>query len=104
MNELENLTSEIRRATDYQINKKILREKIQIDLHVPFNGGLFLVTQELITFLTVMQDEILYLEDTYHNPIEVDRLGLLILAREHYQRVMNTWHQQHAELKKLRKI
>ncbi|CAB4128958.1 hypothetical protein UFOVP112_112 [uncultured Caudovirales phage] len=104
MSELENLTTEIRRATDYQINKQILREKIQTDLHVPFNGGLFLVTQELISFLTVMQDEILYLEDTYHNPIEVDRVGLLIVAREHYQKVMNRWHQEHNELKRLRKI
>ena len=51
-----------------------------------------------------MSDEILYLEDTYNNPIEVDRLGLLITAREHYQQVMNRWHQEHAELKRLRKI
>jgi hypothetical protein len=104
MSELEQLTSKIRWATDYQINKTILREKIQTDLHVPFNGGLFLITQELISFLTVMQEEILYLEDTYHNPIEVDRVGLLILAREHYQKVMNRWHQEHNELKRLRKI
>ena len=104
MSELEKLTTEIRRATDYQANKRILREKIQTDLHVPYNGGLFKITQELISFLTVMQDEILYLEDTYNNPIEVDRVGLLILAREHYQQVMNTWHQQHAEIKRLRKI
>jgi len=104
MSELENLTAEIRRATDYQVNKTILREKILTDLHVPFNGGLFLVTQELISFLTIMQDDILYLEDAYHNPIEVDRVGLLILAREHYQKVMNRWHQEHNELKRLRKI
>ena len=104
MSELEHLTAEIRRATDYQVNKTILREKILTDLHVPFNGGLFLVTQELISFLTIMQDDILYLEDAYHNPIEVDRVGLLILAREHYQKVMNNWHQWHAELKQIRKI
>jgi len=104
MTELEHLTAEIKRATDYQINKEILREKILTDLHVPFNGGLFLVTQELISFLTVMSNEVLHLEDTYHNPIEVDRVGLLSLAREHYQKVMNRWHQEHNELKRLRKI
>ncbi len=104
MSELEKLTTEIRRATDYQTNKEILREKILTDLHIPFNGGLFLVTQELISFLTVMIEDILYLEDTYHNPIEVDRVGLLILAREHYQKVMNRWHQEHNELRQLRKI
>ena len=50
MSELEKLTAEIRRATDYQINKQILREKILTDLHVPYNGGLFKVTPEMIVF------------------------------------------------------
>jgi hypothetical protein len=104
MSDINQLVEQVRLATDYQINKQILREKIQTDLHVSHNGGLFLVTQELISFLTVMNEDILYLEDTYHNPIEVDRVGLLILAREHYQKVMNRWHQEHNELKRIRKI
>ena len=104
MTNINQLVEQVRLATDYQTNKEILREKILTDLHVAHNGGLFLVTQELISFLTVMNEDILYLEDTYHNPIEVDRTGLLILAREHYQKVMNRWHQEHNELKQIRKI
>jgi hypothetical protein len=104
MTNINQLVEQVRLATDYQTNKEILREKILTDLHVAHNGGLFLVTQELISFLTVMNEDVLYLEDTYHNPIEVDRTGLLILAREHYQRVMNRWHQEHNELKQIRKI
>jgi hypothetical protein len=104
MTDVHDIVAQVKLATDYQINKQILREKILTDLHVPFNGGLFLVTQELITFLTVMDEEFLYLEDTYHNPIKVDRAGLLTLAREHYQQVMNRWHQQHDELKQIRKV
>jgi len=104
MTELEKLTAEIRLATDYQVNKRILREKIQTDLHVPYNGGLFLISMDLISFLTTWPEDQLYLEDTYQNPIAVNRSELLQLAREHYQQVMNTWHQQHAELKRLRKI
>jgi hypothetical protein len=104
MNNINQLVEQVRLATDYQTNKEILREKILTDLHVAYHGGLFLVTQELISFLTVMNEDILYLEDTYHNPIEVDRTGLLILAREHYQKVMNRWHQEHNELKQIRKI
>jgi len=104
MTELEQLTAEIRRATDYQVNKRILREKIQTDLHVPYKGGLFKVTTDLISFLSVWDIDQIYLEDTYQNPIEVNRTELLGLCQEHYQRVMNTWHQQHAELRRLRKI
>jgi len=104
MNELEHLTKEIRKATDYQVNKRILKEKIQADLHIPFNGGLFKVTPELIAFLSIWDTDILYLEDSYQNPIEIQRDEFLKLCRTHYQAVMNSWHQQHAELKKIRRI
>ena len=104
MTELEKLSAEIRRATDYQVNKTILREKIQTDLHVAYNGGLFKVTQELLAFVATYRADTLYIEDTYHNPIEVDRDEFRIICEQHYQQVMNTWHQQHAEIKQLRKI
>ena len=104
MSELENLTTEIRRATDYQINKRILREKILTDLHIPYNNGLFKVTPELIAFLSTWTDATLYLEDTYENPIEVQREEFLALCCAHYQQVMNIWQIQHADLKRIRKV
>lgn len=104
MTELDQLTKQIRQATDYQINKQILREKIQADLHVPYNGGLFKVSPELMGFLSTWDIETLYLEDTYENPIEINRNELLSLCREHYQLVMNAWHIQHEELKRARRV
>ena len=104
MSELEKLTAEIRRATDYQVNKRILREKIQTDLHVPYNGGLFLVSQELLAFVTTYRYTTMYIEDAYHNPIEVNRDEFRNICEEHYQKVMNRWHQEHNELRRLRKI
>jgi hypothetical protein len=104
MSELEKLTTEIKRATDYQVNKRILREKIQTDLHFTYNGGLFKVTPEILAFIATWPHDVLYLEDTYQNPIEIQRGEFYNTASEHYRRVMNTWHQQHAELRKLRKI
>jgi hypothetical protein len=104
MSDINQLVEQVRLATDYQINKQILREKILTDLHVAYNGGLFLVTTELIGFLSTWPRDTVYLEDTYHNPIEANRIELLTLCQEHYQRVMNRWHQEHAELKQIRKI
>ena len=104
MSELEKLISEIKRATDYQINKRILREKIQTDLHFAHNGGLFKVTPELLAFVSTWPVYELYLEDTYQNPIQINIQVFLITAQQHYQQIMNTWHQQHAELKKIRKV
>ena len=104
MTELEKLTTEIRRATDYQVNKTILKEKIQTDLHFTHNGGRFKVTPELLAFVSTWPVDELYLEDTYQNPIEIDRQLFLVTAQQHYQQVMNRWHQQHAELKQIRKV
>jgi len=102
--DLESLKSYISIATDYQINKRILREKIQTDLHFAHNGGLFKITPELLAFVQTWPNDELYLEDTYQNPIEIDKQVFLVMAQQHYQKVMNRWHQQHDELKKLRKI
>ena len=102
--EIETLVNEVKQATDYQINKRILKEKIKTDLHLAYNNGMFLVSKELLAFVATWPDEKLYLEDTYENPIEVIKEEFLYLARMHYQTVMNTWHQQHAELKRIRKI
>jgi hypothetical protein len=104
MTDLENLTAEIRFATNYQINKRVLKEKILTDLHVAYAGGLFKVTIELLAFLSTWPNDILYLEDTYQNPIEINRTEFLTLCQSHYQQVMNTWHIQHAELKQIRKL
>lgn len=104
MNDIEPLVTEIRRATDFQINKKILREKIQTDLHIPFNGGLFKLSPELFAFVSTWPLEELYLEDTYQNPIKINRQEFLIVAQEQYQKVMNYWHNEYEQLKQIRKI
>ena len=104
MTELDQLTAQIKQATDYQTNKQILREKIQTDLHFAYNGGLFKATQELIGFINAWDAETLYLEDTYQNPIEVNRTDFLPLCQQHYQTAMNAWHIQHEELKRARKV
>lgn len=103
-NSINTLVDQVKQSTNYQINKKILREKIKTDLLLPYNNGMFMVTQELLAFLATWPDDVLYLEDTYQNPVEVNRKELLEFAKQHYQTVMNTWHQQHAELKQVRKI
>lgn len=106
MSTIDQLVEQVRLATDYQINKEILREKILTDLHVPYNGGLFKVTPEIIVFANLQTlNEHFYLEDVYHNPIHITSpLEFTKLCMEHYQKVMNRWHQEHNELRQIRKI
>ena len=104
MNELDDLVDEIRLATDFQTNKRILREKIQTDLHMTHNGGMFKIAPELLAFVKTWPVDELYLEDVYENPIKIDKQTFLVTAQQHYQTVMNTWHQEYEKLKKIRKI
>ena len=101
---IDQLLEQIKQSTDYQTNKRILREKIEGDLHFPYNGGLFKATQELVAFLNAWDSDELVLEDTYQNPIKVSRLEFLTLCKQHYQIAMNAWHIQHDELKRIRKV
>ena len=104
MSAINDIVAEIKLATDFQINKRILREKIQTDLHITHNGGMFKITPELLAFVQTWSQDELYLEDVYENPVQINRQVFLVTAQQHYQTVMNRWHQAHAELKKIRKI
>ena len=104
MSNINLLVDEIRLATDYQINKRILREKIQTDLHLTHNGGLLKITPELLGFVKTWPVDEIFLEDVYQNPVQIDKQVFLITAQQHYQQVMNRWHNEHEELKKIRKI
>jgi hypothetical protein len=95
---------QIKKSTDFQINKRLLREKIQADLHLPYNNGLFKITPELISFVSVWPDNDLFLEDTYQNPVKVNRKEFLDLAIQHYQSQMNLWHDQYDKIKRIRKV
>lgn len=104
MTDLPKIVEQVRLATDFNVNKQILREKIQTDLHMAHNGGMFKVTPELLAFVQSWPLDLLYMEDVYQNPIEIDKQVFLITAQQHYHRAMNEWHQQYAELRKIRKV
>lgn len=104
MSESSKIVAQVRLATDFNTNKQILREKILTDLHFAHNGGMFKVTPELLAFVQSWPIDTLYLEDVYQNPVEVDKQVFLIQAQQHYHRVMNEWHQQFNELRKIRKV
>jgi hypothetical protein len=106
MTELNQLVTQIKQATDYQINKRILREKIQTDLHFAYNSGLFKADPATYAFIMLWQGDpnALFIEDIYNNPIQIIKQEFIEICTEHYQQVMNDWHIQHEEIKRARKI
>ena len=101
---VEEIVNQVKLATDYQINKRVLRERILTELHMPYNNGLFKLTPEILAFVATWVGDSLYIEDIYQNPILIEKQEFLIRAQQHYQSVMNEWHQQHEELKRIRKV
>lgn len=104
MDDINELVDQIKQATDYQNNKRILREKIITDLHLVYNNGLFLIKPELMAFVATWPDEELFVEDTYQNPIKINRQEFLTQCQQHYQMVMNRWHIEYESIKRIRKI
>ena len=104
MTQLEEIAIQVKQATDFQSNKRTLRERILTELHMPYNNGLFKITPEILAFAATWPTDTFYLEDIYQNPIEIDKQTFLIKAQRHYQSAMNDWHQQHDELKRIRKV
>jgi hypothetical protein len=101
---IELILEQVKSATDWQTNKQLSRKRVQTDLLLPYSGGLFKITPELIAFLNSWDSETIYLEDSYENPIKINRVELLSMAKDHYQRVMNRWHQDYEELRRIRKV
>ena len=104
MTDLEQIVTQIKQSTDYQINKRILKEKMQTDLHLHYNNGLFKVTPALMAFVFSWNTDELILEDVYENPILVNKSKFLKICQQHYQKVMNMWYIQHEQLKQTRKV
>lgn len=102
--EIQSIVDQVKQATDFQINKRLLKEKVKTDLSVPYNNGMFSISKELIAFVSIWPEDQLFLEDVFENPILINKTEFLELAIQHYQKVMNSWHQQHEELKQIRKI
>jgi hypothetical protein len=104
MTPINELVEQIKQATDYQTNKRFLKEQILTDLHLAHNGGLFLLSPTVLAFVATWPNQELFLEDVYSNPIKIQRDDFLVQAQQHYHAVMNTWNIEHDKLRKIRKV
>ena len=57
----------------------------------------------LVYLRTTTVDECV-LVDSYGNPVQVDIAQLLLQCEQRWQEVLNDWHNQYQELKRVRKV
>lgn len=87
-------------AFNHAAKKLELKEKSQQQLYVAHNGGLFKASPELITFLSIIEVDVI--EDSYGNPIRIERLELLTELKQCYQTVMNDWEVEYQKILRIR--
>lgn len=89
---------------NHALFRKNLKERIEAQLAVTHNNGLFKATPTLITFLQCWDTPTLCIEDEYSNPVQCTRDELLFKLKEAYQFAMNQWHIDFENSKKIRKM
>jgi hypothetical protein len=97
-----NLQNEAKRAYEHALAKSNLQQQMEARLNVNYNGGFFLVTKELINFLSLYHATEIVILDDYNTPIKVNALELFEKATARYQEIMNEWAEEYEKIKKVR--
>ena len=91
------------RRFDHDLYRKNLKERVEGQLTIAYNGGLFKSTPELIAFLYSWDEDDLVLQDLHSRPIPVKRVDLLGKLKEAYQFAMNAWKVDYEQASTIRK-
>jgi hypothetical protein len=93
----------------FSIQRKILKEKVEAKLTYGFNGGIFHIDRDLLTFVEMLSSKGrisgIVLLDANENPILIEDLDSFkdeILSR--YFEVTNEYFEQYQALKKSRSV
>ena len=88
---------------DRAVLKKNFKESAEAKLNVAFAGGLFVADPVTISFLNACTEEIVYLKDSYDNPVRVNSLELLTLLKNTYQSTMQSWYEEVEKSNRIRR-
>ena len=109
---MENLEKYASERFELNRQKQTLKEQQQQRLSVTYNGGLFYVDMNLMTYLSMrvtnaglfQQSREDIIPDSYDTPIKIDVQDLLVLCDQRWKEVHNDWYNEYEELKTNRKV
>jgi hypothetical protein len=96
------LITEAKARFNHNSAKAYLKDKYESKLSVADQGGLWVATIELISFLSTNAQSHVVLPDSYGNPVKVNRADLLTKLDKTYTYVMEQWYSEWAALEKKR--
>lgn len=101
--DIEKIKEAARVNFDHAVSRKLLHERIQSQLILGYNGGLFKVTPELLSFVYILPLLTVIIKDSYNNPVKIeDSQDFYLKATQKYHEVMNEWYVEYEKLKKIR--
>lgn len=88
---------------DRALHRKNIKESAMAQMTVPFAGGLFAVTPQLIAYLSIETDDMVYVEDLHGTPVHAKRVEMLNSVKTIYNTAMKAWHQEYQLSNRIRK-
>jgi hypothetical protein len=96
------LVLQARSRFDHAAANRVLKEKYQAKMLFAHAGGMFKSTPEMISFLSLYNNEDIVLLDLYDNPVKVNAADLKDLMQKRWYEQMNAWLVEWSELQKQR--
>jgi hypothetical protein len=87
---------------EHESARRVLKEKYQAKMTFGWNGGMFQATPEMITFLSLYDDQRIVVKDLYDTPVEVNARELCDIMKSRLQEQMTAWLLEYQELSRRR--
>jgi hypothetical protein len=97
-----NLVKQARSRFDHAAANRVLKEKYEARMIFAHAGGMFKSTPEIITFLSLYNNEDIVLLDLYDNPVKVNAADLKDQMQKRWYEQMNAWLTEWSDLQKQR--
>jgi len=96
------LVLQARSRFNHAAAKRVLKEKYEARMLLAHAGGMFKSTPEMISFLSLYDNEDIVLLDLYDNPVKVNAADLKDEMQKKWYEQMNAWLVEWSELQKQR--
>lgn len=85
------LIAHSRARLDHAASRRALKEKYQARLVFGYNGGMWRATPEMITFLSLYDDQDVIVPDLYDTPVKFNARVMRDIMQARWQEQMTAW-------------
>jgi hypothetical protein len=96
------LVTQARSRFDHAAARRVLKEKYEAKMLFAHAGGMFKSTPEMITFLSLYNNEEIVILDLYDTPVKVNSDNLRSEMQKRWYEQMNAWLVEHEMLSQQR--